>query len=199
VRTQLDVDGVPDTTARPSARRVVRPLGTSRRSTRRRIAACVATAATIVVSVVGTTPAFAATIKIGRAAENNKGVSYAVPAGAGALTRWSTQGGPNGGQMQFEVWRKAPAGKFTLVYISAAKSLTANVLNTFALSPHVVVDPGDLLGYRAVTATDCAFRTNKTTDHYAYNTSGTVPAVGAVVPFVLGQTGFRFNMSAVAK
>jgi hypothetical protein len=79
---------------------------------------------------------------------SSTGPSYVVPA-AGTLTAWSTTPGARGDSSAvFEVWRPAgDSGQFTLVYVSSATTISpGDSVETFALSPAVWVEAGDVLG-----------------------------------------------------
>src|ERR1700694_4559654 len=74
---------------------------------------------------------------------------YAVPAGGGSISSWTTYSGPNGGIVGLEVWRPtSPAGTYQLVQVSPLVTPLANSLTTFPLTPAIPVNEGDLLGLR---------------------------------------------------
>jgi hypothetical protein len=78
--------------------------------------------------------------------------SYVVPAGQWNLVSWSTFAGESPGDLQVEVWRPtATPGTFELVGIGPVVTTTASVLNTFPVSPPIVVQGGDILGFRNLT------------------------------------------------
>jgi len=157
--------------------------------------------------------AFAATrAKLGHTGENylcsaadqwiqtaTSGPSYVVPAGDKTLTKWSTNGGTDAGTMQFEVWAPAGSNDYKLVYISAQTALLAHEVTKVALKPAVRVVAGDVIGYRAVTAADCALNTGNSADAYLYDPSSSAPTVGSTVGFEGPATGFEFNIAAVAR
>jgi len=127
------------------------------------------------------------------------GPSYVVPAGSTKLIRWMTNGGASAGTMQFELWAPAGGLNYKLVYISAPTVLTAATIAQVALKPQINVVPGDVIGYRSVTAADCALKTGKATDTYVYSGATGVPTVGSTVAFQGPATGFRFNIAAVVR
>jgi hypothetical protein len=126
------------------------------------------------------------------------GPSYVVPAGDTKISRWSTNGGKDAGTMQFEVWAPAGGNSYRLVYISAPTTLQVRTVTKVALKRAVTVVAGDVIGYRAVTAADCARKTGKGTDVYLYGPSSSVPTVGSTVAFQGPATGFEFNIAALA-
>ena len=179
----------------------------------RRLAALPVISAVIALALIAAAPtAFAVTkVHLGQNRENylcspsdqwiqtaSSGPSYVVPAGVTKLTRWSTSGGKDAGTMQFEVWSPAGGNNYKLVYISAPTTLQAHTVTKVTLKPAVKVVAGDVLGYRAVTPADCAFRTNSSADVYLYGASTTSPTVGSTVGFQGPASGFRFNVAAVA-
>ena len=160
--------------------------------------------------MVTATPTFAATkIFLGQTHENyfcnssdqwiqttSAGPSYVVPAGDTTLTHWSTNGGIAAGKMQFEVWAPAGGNDYTLVYISAPTTLQVGTVSHVAVTPGVDLAAGDVIGYRAVTETDCALRTGNSGDAYVYDPGSSTPTVGSTVAFQGPATGFRFNVGA---
>jgi hypothetical protein len=120
--------------------------------------------------VVAVSPVGAATTTIGQlggapsACETNlealqtsvsAGTSYAVPAGSWLVTSWSTQAGDGpspSGSLQLEIWRAtATPNQYELVGISPVETTSASGINTFALSPPIAVEGGDMLGLRNLT------------------------------------------------
>ena len=74
------------------------------------------------------------------------GPVYAVPAGGGLLTSWSTFAGNPGGVMSLMIFRPtAVAGTYSVVAESPVQTLTASVLNTFPAS--IALQGGDLIGF----------------------------------------------------
>jgi hypothetical protein len=83
------------------------------------------------------------------------GTSYTVPAGSWLVTSWSTQAGDGpapSGSLQLEIWRStATPDEYTLVGISSVETTSASGTNTFAVSPPIAVEGGDMLGLRNLT------------------------------------------------
>jgi hypothetical protein len=121
-------------------------------------------------------------------------VSYAVPAGGGTITSWSTLAdATNTGPVGLEVWRPT-ATQFTylLVGLSPLVTLNPSVLNTFNLAAPIAVQAGDLLGLRIEGAAMCGLRVPGTT--YGYHL-GATPAVGVVTQFGFSNT-FQLDVEA---
>jgi hypothetical protein len=72
--------------------------------------------------------------------------SYAVPAGGGVITSWSTMAGPSGAEnFRFKVFR--PTGdpdEYTVLAADSVKTLSDGSLNTFPV--RIAVEAGDRLG-----------------------------------------------------
>ena len=81
--------------------------------------------------------------------------SYAVPAGGGVITSWSTQAGGNPNQdMRFKVFRAtATANEYTVVGASADEPLTPGTMNTFPA--RIAVSAGDRIGFFSSYLQDC--------------------------------------------
>jgi len=187
---------------------------TTARVVGRRAAAVALASGIVALTLIVVAPtAFAATkAKLGQTKENylcsssdqwiqtaTSGPSYVVPAGDNKLAKWSTNGGADAGTMQLEVWAPAGGNDYTLVYISAETVLQAGKVTKVALKPAVRVVAGDVIGYRAVTAADCALNTGNSADAYLYDPSSSAPTVGSTVGFEGPATGFEFNIAAVAR
>ena len=121
-------------------------------------------------------------------------VSYAVPAGGGAITSWSTLAdATNVGPVGLEVWRPTTT-QFTylLVGLSPLMTLTPSTVNTFNLASPIAVQAGDLLGLRIEGAAACGQSVPGTT--YGYHL-GATPTAGAVTQFGFSNT-FQLDVEA---
>ena len=124
------------------------------------------------------------------------GTSYAVPAGGGAVTSWSTQVGATTGQAALLVWRPtATVGTLTLVGQSPHVALTANSLNTFTLAAPITVQAGDLLGLRVEGQSYCIQSPGATTGVIGFK-AGTTPAVGLPETFTVDPLNLTLDVSA---
>jgi hypothetical protein len=127
------------------------------------------------------------------------GTSYTVPAGSWLVTSWSTHAGDGpapSGSLQLEIWRTtAIADEYSLVGISAVETTTASGTNTFAVSPPIAVEGGDLLGLRNLTQDyGCANVGGPGLTSPSTNATAPVPGeVRTLPPFPLGVT---LNVSA---
>jgi hypothetical protein len=122
------------------------------------------------------------------------GAGYAVPAGGGLLTSWSTFAGSDGGVMSLMIFRPtAVAGSYTVVAESPVQTLTASVLNTFTAS--IALQGGDLIGFWSDGA-DCGTITNDAGDLNPYSPASSPPAVGATVALTTFP-GYLQNISGV--
>src|ERR1700730_7405099 len=168
-------------------------------------AAIVASSLALFAMVLSPHPAFAATV-IGSATgsvpcqgqfdvvQMTSAVSYAVPAGGGSITSWSTLAdATNTGPVGLEVWRPTTT-QFTylLVGLSPLMTLTPSTLNTFSLAAPIAVQAGDLLGLRIEGAAACGQSVPGTT--YGYHL-GATPAVGVVTQFGFSNT-FQLDVEA---
>src|SRR5215211_5156882 len=94
------------------------------------------------------------------------GASYAVPAGGGVITSWSTHAGNTIGAMKLVIVRPLAANQYLVVAASPAQDLFPNHLNTFTLSPGIAVQGGDLIGLRQTSGSPtscCCARTAAST------------------------------------
>lgn len=121
-------------------------------------------------------------------------LSYAVPAGGGTITSWSTLAdSTNLGPVGLEVWRPTTTQlSYLLVGLSPLMTLSPSTLNTFNLAAPIAVQAGDLLGLRIEGAAACGQATPGTT--YGYHL-GPTPAVGVVTQFGLSNT-FQLDVEA---
>ena len=112
------------------------------------------------------------------------GASYAVPAGGGVITSWSTHAGNTIGAMKLVIVRPLAANQYLVVAASPAQDLFPNHLNTFTLSPGIAVQGGDLLGLRQTSCSPtCAFKA-LAGDMLLRTDSGIDPPAGTIfVPF----------------
>jgi hypothetical protein len=108
--------------------------------------------------------------------------NYQVPAPGGVVTSWSHRGrtvdppfpGPGSGRLQ--IWDSTGGNNFVLVGRSELETFTAGVVTSFLT--RIPVDPGDLLGLRAVEAgTGCGLLT-VAGDVTAYEFNAPDPAPG---------------------
>src|ERR1700686_5079975 len=75
---------------------------------------------------------------------SSAGVSYAVPAGGGLITSWSTTALINPGPAGLLVWRPtATPGTYTLEVATTPAALLPG-LNTFNVTPPIAVQAGDV-------------------------------------------------------
>jgi len=168
-------------------------------------AAIVASSLALFAMVLSPHPALAATV-IGSATgsvpcqgqfdvvQMTSAVSYAVPAGGGAITSWSTLAdATNVGPVGLEVWRPTTT-QFTylLVGLSPLMTLTPSTVNTFNLASPIAVQAGDLLGLRIEGAAACGQSVPGTT--YGYHL-GATPTAGAVTQFGFSNT-FQLDVEA---
>jgi hypothetical protein len=101
-------------------------------------------------------------------------------------------------QMQLLVFRPTPAnGTYTLVGKSVMSTTTVTGVNTFAMSPPLVVSGGDLLGFRPGTGNQLCARTSTSASRYhARLNSPAAPAVGELVSMPTSLTSADVNLSA---
>jgi hypothetical protein len=124
------------------------------------------------------------------------GTSYAVPAGGGTLTSWSTQVGATTGQAALLVWRPtATAGTLTLVGESPHVNLTANTVNTFTLTAPISVQAGDVLGLRVESQSYCIQSPGVTGGVIGFK-SGTTPGVGQPETFAVDPLSLTLDVAA---
>ncbi|MFI5281952.1 MAG: hypothetical protein ACHQ0J_02340 [Candidatus Dormibacterales bacterium] len=124
------------------------------------------------------------------------GTSYAVPAGGGAITSWSTQVGAITGQAALLVWRPtATYGTLTLVGESPHVALTANALNTFNLTTPITAQAGDVLGLRVESQSICIQSPGVATGVIGFK-AGTTPAVGVTATFSVDPLSLTLDVSA---
>jgi hypothetical protein len=158
---------------------------------------------TLALLALGTTVASAQTVTIGSTFSavpcatayvvQTGNSAYVVPAGNWRVTSWSTQAGA-GGSMSLMIFRPtATAGTFTVVGESPVESLTANTLNTFALTSSIAVQPGDLLGLWSAGA-NCGVPSG--VGVLPFDSVSTPPAVGATLTPPFASSG-HLNISAV--
>ena len=109
--------------------------------------------------------------------------TYAVPAGGGTITSWSTQAGPLAGPVGLEIWRPtATAMTYQLVGASPLVTLVPGTLNDTTLATPIPVNAGDLLGLRIEGRAYCQLTSSVATDTYG-GRLGATPAVGATGAF----------------
>lgn len=150
-----------------------------------------ARAATVIGSAAGSVPCGTGIDTVQTA---SSGASYAVPAGGGTITGWSTQAGADAGPAALLVWRPtATAGTYMLVGESPLVTLTAGTLNTFNLSTPIAVNAGDLIGLRLEGPLECA-QAGTSGDTFGYSV-GPTPAVNASEA-MLPNTGFTLDVAA---
>lgn len=118
---------------------------------------------------------------------SSSGPSYAVPAGGGNITAWSTQATGTIGPVALQVWRSTgTANTYQLVGASPLVTLTSASLNTFTLATPIAVQAGDLLGLRLEGRALCAQTTASNTDVFG-GVAGANPAAGATALFSLNR------------
>jgi hypothetical protein len=122
------------------------------------------------------------------------GVSYAVPAGGGVITSWSTTALINPGPAGLLVWRPtATPGTYTLVAATTPTALLPG-LNTFNLTTPIPVQAGDVLGLRAAGGIDCGASAamGNTMGYHV----GTTAVPGAQEAFLTDPGTFTLDVSA---
>jgi hypothetical protein len=120
--------------------------------------------------------------------------SYAVPAGGGAITAWSTLAGADTGPAALLVWHPTTAaGTYTLVGESPVVPLAANTLNQFTLAAPINVAAGDVIGLHLGGFAECL---NPTVagDTVGFSAAPT-PAVGGA-DVMTTQLAMTLNVSA---
>jgi len=156
-------------------------------------------AATVIGSALGNTPCNYGfdTVQL-----SSTGVSYAIPAGGGSISSWTTYSGPNGGMVGLQVWRPLATvpPSYQLVGESPLVTPLGNSLTTFPLTTPIPVLEGDLLGLRidGFTKAYCEQFTPGSTDTYGGHMGGT-PTVGTVATFTsnLGTLDVEATVDAV--
>jgi len=151
-------------------------------------------AATVIGSAAGNLPCGSGmdTVQLSTSGATN----YAVPAGGGPITSWSTQVGAITGQAALLVWRPtATADTLTLVGESPHVALTANSVNTFTLATPIAVKAGDLLGLRVESTSYCIQSPGSVTGVIGYK-AGTTPAVGQPEAFAADPLNLTLDVSA---
>jgi RTX calcium-binding nonapeptide repeat (4 copies) len=103
--------------------------------------------------------------------------AYAVPAGYGVITSWSSQGAStNPGTGKLLIWRPtSQPDQYTLVHKSFTEAFAAGIVRTFSV--RFPVEPNDVLGMAAQFA--CLLNNTFTEDLVRYMLSGTEPAEGS--------------------
>jgi hypothetical protein len=102
---------------------------------------------------------------------------YAVPAGYGVITSWSSQGdSTNPGTGKLLIWRPtSKPNQYTLVRKSLTEAFAAGIVRTFSV--RFPVEPNDVLGMAAQFA--CLLNNTLTGDLWRYVSTGTEPAEGS--------------------
>jgi hypothetical protein len=122
--------------------------------------------------------------------------SFTVPTGASTITGWSTLAGADIGPAALLVWRPtATAGTFTLVGESPLMTLTPNVLNSFALTTPIAVQPLDVIGLRVDGRAECIQQPGAASDVIGYRV-GATPAVGGTEAFLTDPLNLTLDVSA---
>lgn len=150
-----------------------------------------AAAATVIGSPVGTTQCGG---PIDTVQMTSTAISYAVPAGGGAITAWSTLAGADTGPAALLVWRPtATTGTYTLVGESPVVGLAANTLNQFTLAAPINVAAGDLIGLHLSSFAECLNPT-VTGNTVGFSVSPT-PALGGA-DAMTAELAMTLNVSA---
>ncbi|HVS48681.1 MAG TPA: hypothetical protein VHJ99_07260 [Candidatus Dormibacteraeota bacterium] len=124
--------------------------------------------------------------------------TYAVPAGGGFITLWSTQAGPLAGPVGLQVWRPTTtAGTYLLVGASPLVTLTPSMMNDIPLLTRIPVQEGDLLGLRIEGRATYGQYTSSATDTYGSKQSVN-PAVGVIDTFT-NNTFFQLDVAATVE
>jgi hypothetical protein len=132
--------------------------------------------------------------------EVSSGTQYRVPS-AGVITSWSTQAGPELGQLYaLKLYRitgdtTPGAGTYTVLGHDN-RSLVASVLNTFPVS--IPVQAGDLIGTHVFqesesARSDCLFDTGLTGDQIRYSSGNALDNTPTGI--ASGEPGHRINVS----
>ena len=120
--------------------------------------------------------------------------TYAVPAGGGLITSWQADSAHFGYTLQFELWRPAGGGQYTLVGRSSAPvTEAANTgVHTYPLSPPIAAQGGDVIGIWCQAGSGGGLSDGGG----AYQLSpGPVPNIGDTLPFY-GYGGYSLNVAA---
>ncbi len=128
------------------------------------------------------------------------GPSYAVPAGGGVITSWSTMGGLNEQIFQelgLDVLRRTAYATYAKVAEDPMHQLEPEAMNTFPVD--IPVKGGDLIGVRAPSflggsGSACVFETEDPADEGSY--SEPALEVGETGEFTFDEDGYRVNASA---
>jgi hypothetical protein len=128
------------------------------------------------------------------------GPSFAVPAGGGVITAWTTMGGKNGGEPQvlgLDVLRRIGYATYTMVAVDGPRPVTPEAMNSFPVE--IPVKGGDLIGIRGPrfgegVEAPCFFETGDPNDEEAFVEPGI--AVGKSAEFRFGGSGERTNIAA---
>jgi hypothetical protein len=125
---------------------------------------------------------------------SSAGVSYAVPAGGGVITSWSTTALINPGPAGLLVWRPTTTpGTYTLVAATTPAALLPG-LNNFTLTTPIPVQAGDVLGLRSAGGIDCG-ASAPTGNLMGYHV-GTTAAPGVTEAFTTDPLALTLNVSA---
>lgn len=104
---------------------------------------------------------------------------YAVPAGGGVITSWSTRTEPNAGTAKLEVARKVGAGQFFIVGTDGTRDVAANSNPGFS-GVRIPVQGGDVIGLLAKGMNCVAFSPGLAANTISILKPGTDPAPGTV-------------------
>lgn len=127
------------------------------------------------------------------------GASYAVPAGGGVITSWSTHAGNTIGAMKLVIVRPLAANQYLVVAASPAQDLFPNHVNTFTLSPGIAVQGGDLLGLRQTSGSPtCVFKA-LAGDMLLRTDSGIDPPAGTIFAPFGDVPSTRVNVTATVE
>jgi hypothetical protein len=128
------------------------------------------------------------------------GAGYAVPAGGGVITSWSTMGGLEEGSPQelgFDVLRRTGYATYTKAAEDPMRQIKPEAMNTFPVD--MQVKGGDLIGVRGPSILEdstsaCVFFTEDPNDENSY--SEPAIEVGESAEFTFNDTEVRVNASA---
>jgi hypothetical protein len=127
--------------------------------------------------------------------------SYAVPAGGGVITSWTTNPGANTGvSTRLEVIREA-AGGATPHTVVAESALQTNIPahNTTAFSTSIPVQAGDLIGLE-IESPGGGFCVGQGPDFFQDQTvASTDPGPGKELPQIVAQTSWLMDVSATVE
>jgi hypothetical protein len=124
-------------------------------------------------------------------------IPYAVPAGGGVITSWSTSFGPPGANVELVVSGPLNAGSFPVVGFDSEtlpSPIPAGNVSTFMLSSPIAVQAGDLIGlfYSGSSGTRCIYPAGSSDQIQAGTTE---PSAGGTLTPISGAANVLTNVS----